>query len=85
MEFRGTIINHENKSFGLAYVQYSDFRNSKSLQEVKTMCSEYFSDLPILIACEDTIDNSIFYGDEKLIDILSEIKRDSIDWRTYTI
>ncbi len=85
MEFKGTIINHEDKSFGIAYVQYSDFRNSKSLYEVKKMCSEYFSDLPILIACEDAVDNSIFYGDENLIQLLSKVKKDTIEWKTYTI
>ena len=85
MEFKGTIINHEDKSFGVAYVQYSHFRNESSLKKVKQMCSEYFSDLPLLIACEDTIDNSIFYGDEKLIQVLSKVKKDNIEWKTYSI
>ena len=84
MNFKGTVITHCNRHFGIALVRYSDFRHIKALKEIRRYCISYFKDVPFLIACEDAVGNPLYHGDQDLIQLLDEIKPSSITWEAHT-
>ena len=84
MDFKGTVITHSDKHFGIALVSYSDFRHLKALQEVRMYCTSYFKDVPFLIACEDAVGNPLYHGDQDLIQLLDEIKPSLVTWKACT-
>lgn len=81
VDFKGIVITYGDKQFGIALVNYSDFRHLKALQAVKQYGISYFKDLPFLIACEDASGNPLYYGDQDLIQLLDEINPSCMTWK----
>ena len=85
MGFKGTVIHANAKPFALVWVNYEELRNERSRDAYLPSCKSYFPSLPIILMSEDGENESIYFGDTRLINWLESQKSLSITWQEYGI
>lgn len=84
MIFKGTIINHNEKSFAIALANYEDLRSEDSRNAYLESCNPFFSNLPIILAAEDGDGNYLYFGDTEIISWLENQQDHPVHWVTYS-
>jgi len=87
MQIDGSIITEQGVTFGIIVVKSNLLSSDSSAREARDnfqSCLGEFSDIPLILAAQDSRGVFEYWGKPDIVDFLASIEASRIPWKTYT-